>query len=96
MRVFQLPAILLLFCAFVLTLLTSVSLPYLRTLDITRTHFGERQVTIANEPSDQLRVRTALYYSLRRNAEVTAFGSLVYGEPHPVFVVWGNPVLNQG
>ncbi|KAF8630731.1 hypothetical protein AX15_002752 [Amanita polypyramis BW_CC] len=52
---FRLPAVFLLFCAFVLTLITSVSLPYLRTLDVTRTHFGERQVTVAQEPSDQLR-----------------------------------------
>ena len=57
---YQIPGAVLLFCAFVLTLVTSVSLPYLRTLDIARAHFGAGQVTIANESSDQLRVSLTL------------------------------------
>ena len=69
MQTFRIPGVLLLFCAFVLTLVTSVSLPYLRTLDFTRTHFGEREVTIANEPSDQLRVRIAFILLLIRSLE---------------------------
>lgn len=58
---YQIPGVFLLFCAFVLTLITSISLPYLPTLDIIRTYFGDRQVTIANEPSDQLRMGVWTY-----------------------------------
>ncbi len=61
MRAFHFSAVFLLFCAFVLTLVTSVSLPYLRTLDIARTHFGELQVTIKHDPTDQLRVSLPLF-----------------------------------
>ncbi|KAF8736336.1 hypothetical protein AX14_000449 [Amanita brunnescens Koide BX004] len=56
MRAFHFLGVFFLFCAFILTLITSVSLPYLRTLDIARTHFGELQVTIDQDPTDQLRL----------------------------------------
>ncbi|KZT25091.1 pali-domain-containing protein [Neolentinus lepideus HHB14362 ss-1] len=39
-RAFCIPGIVLLFAAFVLSFLTSISLPYLTALDITRTHYG--------------------------------------------------------
>ena len=62
MRAFHFLGVFFLFCAFILTLITSVSLPYLRTLDIARTHFGELQVTIDQDPTDQLRVSLPLFY----------------------------------
>jgi len=39
-RAFCIPGIIFIFCAFVLSFLTSISLPYLPALDITRTHFN--------------------------------------------------------
>ncbi|KAF9502129.1 pali-domain-containing protein [Pleurotus eryngii] len=39
-RIFCIPGIIFLLCAFVLSFLTSISLPYLPALDITRVHFG--------------------------------------------------------
>ncbi|KAJ8690621.1 hypothetical protein PTI98_012033 [Pleurotus ostreatus] len=39
-RIFCIPGIIFLLCAFVLSFLTSISLPYLTALDITRVHFG--------------------------------------------------------
>jgi hypothetical protein len=38
-RAFFLPGIILLFCAFILSLLVAISLPNLPTLDIVRCHF---------------------------------------------------------
>jgi len=76
MRAFHFSGIFFLFCAFVLTLVTSVSLPYLRTLDIARTHFGELQVTIEKDPIDQLRlgVWAYCYYQLNGDRLCSSIG----------------------
>jgi len=69
MRALHFSGIFLLFCAFVLTLVTSVSLPYLRTLDIARTHFGELQVTIKQDPTDELRLGVWAYCHYQLNGD---------------------------
>lgn len=78
MRAFHFLGVFFLFCAFILTLITSVSLPYLRTLDIARTHFGELQVTVNQDPTDQLRVSLPLFYVYISYTD--PFGSLECGE----------------
>ena len=62
MRAFHFLGVFFLLCAFILTLITSVSLPYLRTLDIARTHFGQLQVTVNQDPTAQLRVSLPLFH----------------------------------
>jgi len=56
-RVFCIPGIIFLFCAFVLSFLTSISLPFLPALDITRVHFGGSvsSVSTTGEVMTQLR-----------------------------------------
>lgn len=59
-RAFCIPGVVLLFCAFVLSLLVAISLPSLPALDIARTHFSEGSLG-ASESSgeiDQIRVRS--------------------------------------
>ncbi|PFH50355.1 hypothetical protein AMATHDRAFT_61166 [Amanita thiersii Skay4041] len=69
MRALHVPGVIFLFAAFVLSLLTSVSLPYLRTLDITRTHFGDRQVSVAGNRTDQLRFGVWAYCDYDLNGD---------------------------
>ena len=54
-RGFHIPGMILLFCAFVLLLLVSVSLPYLPALDVVRIHF-EGGSTNAQGQLSELRV----------------------------------------
>ncbi|KAF8637141.1 hypothetical protein AX17_003045 [Amanita inopinata Kibby_2008] len=76
MRLFHVPGVFFLFCAFVLTLLTSVSLPYLRTLDIARIHFGDRQVSVAQDRTDQLRfgIWSYCHYDLKGDRHCSDIG----------------------
>lgn len=62
-RVYHIPGIVGLFCALILLILVSVSLPWLPTLDISRVHFGNETATIQVDSTvsssiDQLRVRS--------------------------------------
>lgn len=54
-RIFCIPGIILLVCAFVLSVLTSISLPFLPALDITRVHFAGNSVSTTGEVMTQLR-----------------------------------------
>ncbi|RDB17497.1 hypothetical protein Hypma_000993 [Hypsizygus marmoreus] len=54
-RIFCIPGIILLFAAFVLSFLTSISLPYLTGLDIARTHFGNGVLESGSEGMTELR-----------------------------------------
>jgi hypothetical protein len=56
-RVFCIPGIVFLFCAFVLSLLVSISLPFLTALDIARVHASSNLSTSQNVPGiNQIRV----------------------------------------
>jgi hypothetical protein len=55
-RSFCIPGIIFLFCAFVLSFLVSISLPYLDDMDIVRTTFGDG-VGVQGAGTGQLRVR---------------------------------------
>jgi len=54
-RAFCIPGILLLFIAFALSFLTSISLPYLPALDITRTQFGDGNISSGQQGMTELR-----------------------------------------
>jgi len=54
-RVFCIPGIVFLFSAFVLSFLTSISLPYLTALDITRAHFKTGVIRPGQEDLTQVR-----------------------------------------
>lgn len=54
-RAFCIPGIIFLFCALVLSFLTSISLPFLTGLDIVRVHFGSPALATGNSAVDQLR-----------------------------------------
>lgn len=57
-RAFFLPGILLLFCAFILSLLVSISLPNLPTLDIVRCHFtGDTVPRVSTDPGSIKEIR---------------------------------------
>lgn len=56
-RAFCIPGIIFLFCALVLNFLTSISLPYLSAIDITRVHFGNGVIQTGQEALIELRVR---------------------------------------
>lgn len=58
-RAFCIPGVVLLFCAFVLSLIVAISLPALPALDITRTHFSSGSLAAGNSSGEigQLRVR---------------------------------------
>jgi hypothetical protein len=55
-RVFCIPGIIFLTCALVLSVLVSISLPFLPALDLVRVHFGNG-VNTSGEGMTQLRVR---------------------------------------
>jgi hypothetical protein len=55
-RAFCIPGILFLVAAFVLSFLTSISLPFLSALDITRTHFGTGVIQSGEQGMTELRV----------------------------------------
>jgi hypothetical protein len=61
-RAFCIPGIVFLFIAFVLSFLTSISLPYLPALDITRTHFGDGTIASGQQGMTELRVCHFLYH----------------------------------
>ena len=64
-RAFCIPGVFFLFFAFVLSLLASISLPFLPALDITRTHFGAGAVQGSNQTvMSELRVCFILSYPL--------------------------------
>ncbi|EIM80149.1 uncharacterized protein STEHIDRAFT_135458 [Stereum hirsutum FP-91666 SS1] len=60
-RAFCIPGVVLLFCAFVLSLIVAISLPALPALDITRTHFSSGSLAAGNSSGEigQLRVLRA-------------------------------------
>ncbi|SRR6266478_812943 len=61
-RAFFLPGIVLLFCAFILSLLVAVSLPNLPTLDIVRCHFtGGTTPRVSMDPESIEQIRVNLY-----------------------------------
>jgi len=71
-------AIACLSCAFALNFLTSVSLPFLVGLDITRVHFGNRVAT--NTPGiNQIRVRFKAWILRKGDADSFIFPSLASG-----------------
>jgi hypothetical protein len=64
-RAFFIPGIVLLFCAFILSLLVTISLPSLPTLDIVRCHFtGDTvpHVSTDSESMKQIRVNLLLSF----------------------------------
>ncbi|KAF4568408.1 hypothetical protein EYR40_010185 [Pleurotus pulmonarius] len=63
-RIFCIPGIIFLLCAFVLSFLTSISLPYLTALDITRVHFGNAGAAgTSNQGVTELRLGVWAYCS---------------------------------
>ena len=58
-KIFHIPGIIFLFCAFVLLFLVSVSLPYITALDFARVHFSSGSPTVGDDanPINELRVR---------------------------------------
>ena len=64
-RAFCIPGVFFLFLAFTLSLLSSISLPFLPALDITRTHFGAGAVQAGQNEMSELRVRFILSYLSR-------------------------------
>ena len=59
-KIFHIPGIIFLFCAFVLLFLVSVSLPYITALDFARVHFSSGSPTVGDDanPINELRVRS--------------------------------------
>lgn len=55
-RLFCIPGVTILFAAFVLNFIVSISLPYLPALDITRTHFDELALEDGQNVMQELRV----------------------------------------
>jgi len=88
-RAIFLPGTLLLFCAFILSLIVSVSLPALPTADIARIHFtsgASPHITTDTEPINQIRVRHILNHPILfslpfANQKAFSFSfSLAFGE----------------
>lgn len=79
-RVFCIPGIFLLFCAFVLSFLASISLPFLTVFDVARVHFGEQAAASGGSGITQLRV-SALYSENDKNVNFlfSPLISSVYG-----------------
>ncbi|KIY48603.1 pali-domain-containing protein [Fistulina hepatica ATCC 64428] len=67
-RVFCIPGIIILFGAFVLNLLVSLSLPYLTDIDITRAHFNESVVSVN---TDIRSIRLGVWSACEYNANDT-------------------------
>jgi hypothetical protein len=92
-RAFFLPGIVLLFCAFILSLLVAISLPTLPTLDIVRCHFtGDTvpHVSTDTESIKEIRVKFSLSFYCTPTTllilllHFASVGSLVFGEKTPV------------
>lgn len=67
-RIFHIPGVIFLLCAFVLLFLVSISLPYLTALDIARVKFSGGSPTVGSDSNaiHQIRVSThalAEFYS---------------------------------
>ncbi|EMD32824.1 hypothetical protein CERSUDRAFT_118517 [Gelatoporia subvermispora B] len=60
-RAFHLPGIFFLFCAFVLLLLVSVSLPFLPAIDVTRVHFHDGNVATETNESAMTQLRFGIW-----------------------------------
>jgi len=61
-RVFCIPGIIFLFCAFVLSFLVSISTPFLPALDIARVHFDNRALVLGETDIVETRVRSSLAF----------------------------------
>ena len=85
-RVYVVPVIVLLFCAFILSLLVAISLPNLPMLDIVRCHFTEGtapRVSTGPESIKEIRVNHLSSSSTTMLILLLHFvpvGSLVFGE----------------
>ena len=57
-RLFHVPGVIFLFCAFVLLFLVSISLPYITVLDFVRVHFHAGNPTVGSDANavNELRV----------------------------------------
>ncbi|KAF5347335.1 hypothetical protein D9756_009898 [Leucocoprinus leucothites] len=68
-RLFCIPGSVLLFAAFVLNLIVTISLPYLPALDVTRTHFDSGALYNGNLPMTELRfgIWTRCFYNNERD-----------------------------
>ncbi|KAF8904695.1 hypothetical protein CPB84DRAFT_1706146 [Gymnopilus junonius] len=70
-RAFCIPGVVFLFCAFVLSFLVSISLPFLPALDVVRTHFGDgqqiQQIQTNSSGVEEVRfgIWSACYYDLK-------------------------------
>ena len=64
-RVFHIPGVIFLFCAFVLLFLVSISLPYITALDFARVHFknGSPFVNQDTNSINEIRVSFLLFAS---------------------------------
>ncbi|KAF8890715.1 hypothetical protein BD779DRAFT_1438157 [Infundibulicybe gibba] len=64
-RAFCIPGIIFLAAAFVLSLITSISLPFLPALDVARTRFDSSEITFDQSPATEIRlgVWTPCYYN---------------------------------
>lgn len=60
-RTFCVPGVFFLFSAFVLLFITSVSLPYLSAMDITRTHFETGSVAAPGSSSSISQIRVSFH-----------------------------------
>ena len=61
-RAYCLPAVLILFFALLLNLLVSISLPYLPTLYIARTHIGTVEISGVDTGVTEIRVSLATFH----------------------------------
>jgi hypothetical protein len=75
-RAFFIPGVFFLLAAFILSLLTSISLPFLPALDITRTHFGHGAVQSNQQPMSELRVRHLFCHRTPREVDLSFYSRL--------------------
>ncbi len=59
-RAFHIPGVIFLFCAFILLILVSISLPFITALDVARVHFKSGSPTVNSDSTviNELRVST--------------------------------------
>jgi hypothetical protein len=87
-RAFFLPGVILLFCAFILSLLVTISLPNLPTLDIVRCHFTGNTVPHVSTDTESIKeIRVNRCFPSTSTTLLTgsalhflSVGSLVFGE----------------
>lgn len=95
-RAFCIPGVVLLFCAFVLSLIVAISLPALPALDITRTHFSSGSLGTGSSSGEigQLRVRIFPVYPLFVKSKADAICWVVsqFGVWYVVvyYIAWNN------